>query len=71
MPEAEDKTERPERDVEQLADELDSVAERLEKHGDEVDGSIDKAREDWDRKRADESVAGATPPDSGAAAGSS
>jgi hypothetical protein len=57
--------ERPEKadeHVEDLADDLEAEADRLEEHTDEVEGRIEDAREDWDRKRSDTSVPGASPP---------
>ena len=40
-------------------DELDEMAERSEQLGEE----ISDAREDWERKKSDDSVPGAPPPD--------
>jgi len=48
--------------VTDLADDLEAEADRLEKHGNEVEGRIDEARDEWDRKRSDTSVPGANPP---------
>ena len=52
----------PEREVNELADKLEAEADRLERHGNEVEGHIEDAREDWDRKRADGGIPGANPP---------
>ena len=51
-------------DPEQLADTLENEADRLERHSDEVKQRIKGAREDWERKRRDDSVPGAAPPES-------
>lgn len=45
-----------------LADELEHEADRLERQGREVQGHIDQTRQDWESKRADQSVPGANPP---------
>jgi hypothetical protein len=52
------------RAVEQAGDQLAREADRLEQRSDELGSEIDQARSDWQRKRADESVPGAIPPDS-------
>jgi hypothetical protein len=52
-----------ERDPEQLADELERSADELERHHRELDERAKDVREDWERKRADQSVPGAPPPD--------
>ena len=46
-------------DPEQLADELEREAARLQRESDRLRGEIAEAREDWERKRADQSVPGA------------
>jgi hypothetical protein len=50
-------------DPEQLADALDHEADRLERRSREVKDRVDAARADWERKRRDESIPGAAPPD--------
>lgn len=52
----------PERDPDKVADALDREAEKLERHSNEVQGQIEDARQDWERKRRDENVPGAPPP---------
>lgn len=52
-----------EKDPEKLADELEREADRLECHSAEVGKGAEEARQDWARKRADESVPGAPPPE--------
>jgi hypothetical protein len=53
-----------ERDPDQLADELEREAAKLEKHGEELDENAREVRQAWERKRADPSVPGAVPPGS-------
>lgn len=53
----------PEQDPEKLANELEREADRLERHSSEVGKQAEDARQDWARKRADESVPGAPPPE--------
>ena len=50
-------------DYEHLADDLDHEADRLQHEGERLGEHIADAREDWQHKRADESVPGAIPPD--------
>jgi hypothetical protein len=45
-----------------LADELEQQADRLARHGQEVQGRIDDTRQEWEQKRADPSVPGTNPP---------
>jgi hypothetical protein len=45
----------------QLADELDERADRLQSGNDELGDKIGDVREDWQRKRSDPSVPGASP----------
>ena len=52
-----------ERDPHELADALEQQTDALDREGREVQGQIDETREDWQRKRADESVPGAPPPE--------
>ena len=54
-----------ERDPEQLARELEREADELARRSDRVEGEIAEARDDWERKRADQSVPGAPPPEHG------
>jgi hypothetical protein len=44
-----------------LADELEQVADELGEKSEAVQREIDKARSDWEAKRADSSVPGAPP----------
>jgi hypothetical protein len=44
-----------------LADELEDHADTLAHENAEFGGKIDDVRDDWERKRADDSVPGATP----------
>lgn len=53
-----------ERDPDQLADELEREADKLEEHGKELGEKVEDARGDWERKRADPSVPGALPRES-------
>ena len=52
-----------EQDPGELAKELEQQADHLERHSDEVQEHLGDAREDWQRKRRDENVPGAPPPD--------
>ena len=52
-------------DPDELADELEAQADRLEDQSHELEQQVEHVREDWDRKRGDESVPGATPPAQG------
>ena len=54
-----------ERDPHRLAQEAEREADALERHGEEVQGAVEETRADWERKRRDEDVPGAPPPDSG------
>jgi hypothetical protein len=55
---------RPEReDPERLADELQQEADRLERESTELGDELESVRDDWERKRADQAVPGANPPD--------
>jgi len=51
-----------ERDPQELAGELEQEGEKLESHSSELEDRVKEARQDWQRKRADESVPGALPP---------
>ena len=48
---------------ERLADQLEEEARRLERHSEEIEQEVKDARADWERKRSDEGVPGAVPPD--------
>jgi hypothetical protein len=48
-------------DHEKLADELEHESDKLEQRSAELGGEISDVRDDWERKRADESVPGAPP----------
>ena len=52
-----------ERNFEQVHDAGEREAEDMQRRGERVDGEIDKARADWESKKADESVPGARPED--------
>ncbi|MFZ0089888.1 MAG: hypothetical protein WAL63_10300 [Solirubrobacteraceae bacterium] len=49
-------------DPDRLADELDGQADEMEQRSGGLQDEIQDVREDWQRKRSDESVPGATPP---------
>jgi hypothetical protein len=53
-----------ERDPDQLADELEDEADKLKERTENLGDELQDVRQDWERKRADESVPGAVPPDS-------
>jgi hypothetical protein len=55
----------PEHDPNELAEDLEQEADRLERHSGEVQQRLEEAREDWQRKRRDESIPGAPPPEPG------
>lgn len=46
-----------------LADKLEHDADRLERRSGELGDEVDRVRQDWQRKRADEGVPGAPPDD--------
>jgi hypothetical protein len=52
-----------ERDVERLADGLQRKADELGRRGDELQDRAQGVGEDWDRKRTDQSIPGAPPPE--------
>ena len=52
-------------DHEQIADELDEQSAKLERHVRELQDDVERARSEWDRKRADPSVPGAPTPEEG------
>jgi hypothetical protein len=52
-----------EQDHERLADQLEREAKDLQKHSDEIAQRAADVRQDWERKRADQSVPGAPPED--------
>ncbi|HEY2440453.1 MAG TPA: hypothetical protein VGI07_09490 [Solirubrobacteraceae bacterium] len=49
-------------DYDRLADELGADADKLEQENKRLEEKISDVRQDWERKRADESVPGAPPP---------
>jgi hypothetical protein len=52
----------PERDPDELADQLEREADDMGRHVEQLDDEISDAREDWERKRNDPQVPGANPP---------
>ena len=52
-----------ERDPHELSQSLEREAEELARQGDEVKDAVKETREDWERKRRDENVPGAQPPE--------
>ncbi len=48
---------------EELADQLEREADRLQRHSDELGERVAEVRQDWERKRGDQSVPGAPPPE--------
>lgn len=50
-------------DPDRLAEELGSEAEDLQEHSDRLREEIGDVRQDWERKRVDDKVPGAPPPD--------
>jgi hypothetical protein len=54
---------REQEDPESLADELEDEAERLEQRSKELGEDISDVKQDWERKRSDQGVPGANPPD--------
>jgi hypothetical protein len=60
-----------ERDPEQLSEELEREADALKRQGQEVKDMVEETRGDWERKRQDDGVPGAPPPDGDASEGSS
>jgi hypothetical protein len=50
-------------DPEELAEELEREVEVLENRSEELHEQTDEVRQDWERKRNDRSVPGATPPE--------
>jgi hypothetical protein len=49
-----------ERQTERLGREGQEAAHELKRHGDQLQEQIDEAREDWERKKDDTAVPGAT-----------
>lgn len=60
-----------ERDPSELSRALERETDQLERQGQEVKDAVDETREDWERKRRDDSVPGASPPEAGASEDSS
>lgn len=52
-----------ERDPFELADEQELEAEEMQRHSDDLARDVREAREDWNRKRADDAVPGAPAPE--------
>jgi hypothetical protein len=52
-----------ERDPHELAEALEKKTDALEQQGQEVKDAVDETRADWERKRRDDGVPGATPPE--------
>jgi hypothetical protein len=46
-----------------LADEMEQEADRLEDRSNELGEKVDDVRNDWERKRSDDGVPGANPPE--------
>ena len=55
---------KEERELEQAADRLGVHADEMQQRSDQLGEEIDTARQNWRRKRADERVPGANPPES-------
>jgi hypothetical protein len=53
----------PEQDPHELAQRLEQEVDELEHQGSEVKDAVKETREDWERKRRDENVPGAPPPE--------
>jgi hypothetical protein len=51
------------RDPRELADQLEREADHLERPSKELEGRVKALRDDWERKRADQGVPGAAPPE--------
>ncbi len=54
-------------DPQELSDALGRETDELARDGREVKQAVDDTRADWERKRRDESVPGALPPENGEA----
>ncbi|HTX29888.1 MAG TPA: hypothetical protein VMD09_00800 [Solirubrobacteraceae bacterium] len=52
-----------ERDPHELSEELEEKADALEHQGQEVKDAVDETREGWERKRRDDNIPGAPPPE--------
>ena len=52
-----------ETDPDRLADQLEDEADELERRSQELKQETDDVAQEWERKRADEAVPGAPPPD--------
>jgi hypothetical protein len=52
------------RPVQRAADRLAREADRMQERSEELGAEIERARSDWQRKRTDEGVPGANPPES-------
>lgn len=54
---------RDEQDPGALADEMEQEADRLEDRSKDLGADVDDVRKDWERKRSDQGVPGANPPE--------
>ena len=52
-----------------LADELEQQARKLERRSEDLGEDVQDVRQDWERKRADQGVPGANPPEQDQASG--
>jgi hypothetical protein len=50
-------------DPETLSEQLDQEADQLERRSEKLGDEVEQVRQDWKRKRADEGVPGAVPPE--------
>lgn len=53
-----------ERDPHELSQALERETDALGRQGEEVQGAVEETRADWERKRQDDDVPGAPPPES-------
>jgi hypothetical protein len=54
---------REQEDPGALADDMEREADELEDRSEELGDEVDEVRKDWERKRSDQNVPGANPPD--------
>lgn len=52
-----------EKDPDKLADELEEEADELEERSKKLEDETEDVAQDWERKRADDNVPGAPPPE--------
>ncbi len=50
-------------DPRRLSEELEKETDELERHSSELEGQITETRQDWERKRRNESIPGAPAPE--------